>query len=166
MKKNKNITQKRKYLLFSIAFLGMIVCTISCGKSIEKENSSQEIAKQFLEQIFTSNYEERYTNFLEDEDLETYYKTFSNCTSQECIEELQQNRIPMKYDKKANEKQVYCVVSDVKVEFDETETGTFEVFLTVDNNESSELKKATGQLKVENGQITNFFLSNIVPYKE
>ena len=165
MKKIKNNTKKIKYL-FLIALAGIGISVISCGKNAQNESSSQEISEQFLEQIFTSNYENRYTEFLEDEDIETYYQAFSNCVSQECIEKLQQNRIPIKYDKEAYEKNISYVVSDIALTFDEIGTGNFEVILIVDNNESSELKKATGQLKVENGKITNFFLSNIVPYEK
>ena len=77
MKKIKNNTKKIKYL-FLIALAGIGISVISCGKNAQNESSSQEIAEQFLEQIFTSNYENRYTEFLEDEDIETYYQAFSN----------------------------------------------------------------------------------------
>ena len=50
----------------------------------------------------------------------------------------------------------------MKVEFDTTGTGTFEVLLE-EANKTAQPQKATGQLTLQNGKITDFFLSNIVP---
>ena len=75
---------------------------------------------------------------------------------------LKQNRIPHKYDKEENEKGISYVISNMKVEFDTTGTGTFEVLLE-DTNKVSKPQKAVGQLTLQNGKITDFFLSNIVP---
>lgn len=132
-------------------------------KQLDEVNTQEKIAEQFLEHIFTSNREKRYTQFLKDENIDEYYESFEVFTSEECIKKLKQNRIPYKYDKEANEKGISYVISNMKVEFDTNETGTFEVLLE-DTNKVSKPQKATGQLTLQNEKITDFFLSNIVSY--
>lgn len=66
----------------------------------------------------------------------------------------------MKYDKTAKEENVFVDVSDIKLEFDETGLGTFEVLLEEREN-SAIVQKATGQITVEEGkkgnEVTSFF---------
>lgn len=160
MKKRNKI----KWLIFSIILLSISAFYIGCKP--KETHTSQEIAEQFLKEIFTSNYKNRYVKFLEDENIDKYYKSFSFCASQECIEKLQKNRMPLKYDKEAIEKGISYIVSNIELEFDTSRTGTFEVFLTDESKAETPTQKATGQFTFENGKITDFFLSNIVPYEE
>ena len=150
-----------------LIFLVMLSCigafAAGCGEKKETKDTPQEVGKRFLEQVFTSDYEERYTEFLEDGDIEKYYKTFYEYASQECIEGLKQNRIPAKYDKEAKEEKEFYTVSEIDLKFDETGTGTFEVLLVDKKNKDEVVQKATGQITVDDKKVNSFFLSNIVP---
>ena len=94
---------KKKYVPIFMIVIMSVLLLAGCQKdeaNKENANTSQKIEKEFLQQIFTSDYEERYTNFLKDEDMEAYYKSLSEYTTQECFEYLQQNRIPLNMIKK------------------------------------------------------------------
>ena len=157
----------KKYVTISMIIIMSVLLLAGCQKGGVKENTntSQKIEKEFLQEIFTSDYEERYTNFLKDEDMEAYYKSLSECTTQECLEYLQQNRIPIKYDKEAEDKKVSYIVSDIEVVYDKEGTGTFEVVFEDENNKDETAQKATGQIMIENEKVTSFFLSNIVSFE-
>lgn len=159
---NKRLKFKGIITVIVLVVLGGLL--IGCGEK-KTGSTAQEIGEKFLKQLFTADCEKRYTEFLDDEDIDKYYDTFSDYTSQECLDNLKQNRIPMKYDKTAKEEIVFVDVSDIKLEFDETGLGTFEVLLEEREN-SAIVQKATGQITVEGGkkgnEVTSFFLSNIV----
>ena len=160
---------KKKYVPISMIIIMSLLLLAGCqkdGANKENANTSQEIEKEFLQQIFISDYEERYTNFLKDEDMEAYYKLLSECTTQECLEYLQKNRIPLKYDKEAEDKQVSYTVSDIEVAYDEEGTGTFEVVFEDENSKDETAQKATGQITIENEKVNSFFLSNIVSFEK
>lgn len=158
---------KKKYVPIFMIVIMSVLLLAGCQKDGVKENAntSLKIEKEFLQQIFTSDYEERYTNFLKDDDMEAYYKSLTECTTQECLEYLQQNRIPLKYDKEAEDKKVNYNVSDIEVAYDEEGTGTFEVVFEDENNKDETAQKATGQITVENEKVESFFLSNIVSFE-
>ena len=159
---------KKKYVPIFMIVIMSVLLLAGCQKdeaNKENANTSQKIEKEFLQQIFTSDYEERYTNFLKDDDMEAYYKSLTECTTQECLEYLQQNRIPLKYDKEAEDKKVNYNVSDIEVAYDEEGTGTFEVVFEDENNKDETAQKATGQITVENEKVESFFLSNIVSFE-
>ena len=137
-----------KCLIFLIILSCIGVFVVGCGEKNERKDTPQEVGERFLEQVFTSDYEERYTEFLKDGDVEKYYKTFYEYASQECIEGLKQNRIPVKYDKEAREEKLFYTVSDIDLKFDENGTGTFEVLLVDKKNKSEVVQKATGQITV------------------
>lgn len=152
-----------KCLIFLTILSCIGVYAAGCGEKKETKDTPQEVGERFLEQVFTSDYEERYTEFLEDGDIEKYYKTFYEYASQECIDGLKQNRIPVKYDKEAREEKLFYTVSDIDLKFDETGTGTFEVLLVDKKNKSEVVQKATGQITVDDKKVNTFFLSNMVP---
>lgn len=158
---------KKKYVLIFMIVIMSVLLLAGCQNDGFKENANTllKIEKEFLQQIFTSDYEERYTNFLKNDDMEAYYKSLSECTTQECLEHLQYNRIPLKYDKEAEDKKVNYTVSDIEVAYDEEETGTFEVVFEDENNKDGTAQKATGQITVENEKVDSFFLSNLVSFE-
>ena len=65
-----------KCLIFLIILSCIGVFVAGCGEKNERKDTPQEVGERFLEQVFTSDYEERYTEFLKDGDVEKYYKTF------------------------------------------------------------------------------------------
>ncbi len=160
--KGHNIVPKLKIILILTTLLLFGIFITGCAKKANNVNTSQEVGEKFLNQLFTSNYENRYTEFLADNDIDKYYDTFSKYTSQECLEKLEQDRMPIKYDKEAQKDNVFLSVSDIKIEFDEKGVGQFEVFLNDQNDKETIIKKATGQITKKENKITSFFLSNVV----
>lgn len=164
--RGNNIVSRSKGILILTTLLLFGVFIIGCTKEDNNADTSQEVGEKFLNQLFTSNYENRYTEFLADKDIDKYYDTFSKYTSQKCLEELERDRIPIKYDKEAQKDNVFLSVSDIKIEFDEKGVGQFEVFLNNQNDNETTIKKATGQITIEDekkeNKISSFFLSNIV----
>ena len=157
--KSKPIIVFTFLLLFGIIFVG-------CTNKEKSGDTPQKVGENFLKQLFTSDYENRYTEFLVDKDIDKYYDTFSKYTSKTFLEKLEQDRMPIKYDKEAKKDDVFLSVSDVKIEFDENGIGKFEVFLSDQKDKDTILKKATGQITIEESKnekkIDTFFLSNVV----
>lgn len=137
-------------------------------KTKEKALLPQLFRKVFLKEVFTTDFEKRYTEFQKDNDTEKYYDTFSDCASEACIEAMSGDRMPLKYDKKAEENSAKAKVLEVKCEVDEDGEGEFEVLLGYEKDEDKK-EKATGQITVieEDGKekVDSFFLSNIVEVK-
>jgi len=158
---------KGKHILFAAAGIAVLLCA---GCKGEEGNSSSvgNAPESFLKEVFTTDFEERYTEFQKDNDTEKYYNTFSDYASKACIEAMSGDRMPLKYDKKAYEESAQTTVSEVKCEVNEDGEGEFEVFLSYENDEAKK-EKATGQITViqEDGKekVDSFFLSNIVEVK-
>ena len=144
-----------------------IVCS-GCAQDEGKSSSATTVPESFLKEVFTTDFEKRYTEFQKDNDTEKYYDTFSDCASEACIEAMSGDRMPLKYDKKAEENSAKAKVLEVKCEVDEDGEGEFEVLLGYEKDEDKK-EKATGQITVieEDGKekVDSFFLSNIVEVK-
>lgn len=158
---------KRKRVFFAAAGLAVLLCA-GCKGEEEKNSSAENAPENFLKEVFTTDYEERYTEFQKDNDTEKYYDTFSDYASKACIEAMSGDRMPLKYDKKAEENSTKAKVLEVKCEVDEDGEGEFEVLLGCEKDEDKK-EKATGQITVieEDGKekVDSFFLSNIVEVK-
>ena len=158
---------KRKRVFFAAAGLAVLLCA-GCKGEEEKNSSAENAPESFLKEVFTTDYEERYTEFQKDNDTEKYYDTFSDYASKACIEAMSGDRMPLKYDKKAEENSAKAKVLEVKCEVDEDGEGEFEVLLGYEKDEDKK-EKATGQITVieEDGKekVDSFFLSNIVEVK-
>ncbi len=134
----------------------LICCSIltGCGK----ESSSSALAEQFLKQVFTSNLEQRYDSFqnvdIADENAlkeatHLYYQDFEAMVTEDCLEKLVANRIPLSYDKAAAESN--AEVSVEKISLEALPEGGYEytVTLKVMTNGESEEASYTGQLQFE-----------------
>lgn len=156
-----NIFNNSKKLIFSII---TVFCAslflMGCGK--DKSMKDEEIANIFLEQVFSTDYENRYTEFLKDQDVDKYYETFSEYVSESCIENLKNNRTPVKYEKEAASEEILYVVSDIKLKFNEDGSADFELLLADKNNTEKDIKKATGQISIIDKKVDRFFLNKIV----
>ena len=74
-----------------------------CAQDEGKSSSATTVPESFLKEVFTTDFEKRYTEFQKDNDTEKYYDTFSDYASEACIEAMSGDRMPLKYDKKAEE---------------------------------------------------------------
>ena len=187
----KTIIEKSKVI--SLLFVLATVTLMSgCGKTENLQASSKEIAEQFLNEFFTSDFEGRCSDFLKNvnaelyQDIENmnteevnkyydkcydkYYDTFSDCTTQECIETMARNRIPLKYDRIAMEKDMQVKVSDISVELDKEGYAEYEVLLESKKDDETIKGKAVGQITVQDEKslkkVTSFYLGNIVELKD
>lgn len=158
---------KGKRVLFAAAVIAILLCS-GCAQDEGKSSSATTVPESFLKEVFTTDFEKRYTEFQKDNDTEKYYDTFSDCASEACIEAMSGDRMPLKYDKKAEENSAKAKVLEVKCEVDEDGEGEFEVLLGYEKDEDKK-EKATGQITVtqEDGKekVDSFFLSNIVEVK-
>lgn len=158
---------KGKQVFFVAAGVAVLLCA-GCKGEEGKSPSAENVPESFLKEVFTTDFEERYTEFQKDNDTEKYYDTFSDYASEACIEAMSGDRMPLKYDKKADDESAQTTVSEVKCEVDEDGEGEFEVLLSYENDEAKK-EKATGQITIiqEDGKekVDSFFLSNIVEVK-
>lgn len=136
----------KKFMLSILAIFCAALLLIGCAKA--KSMKDEEIANRFLEQVFSTDYENRYTEFLKDQDVDKYYETFSECVSESCIENLKRNRTPVKYDKAAKAEGILYCVSDIKLKFDDDGTADFELLLADESNKEKDIRKATGQISI------------------
>ncbi len=93
---------KGKRVLFTAAGIAILLCS-GCTEGEGKSSSATTVPESFLKEVFTTDFEKRYTEFQKDNDTEKYYDTFSDCASEACIEAMSGDRMPLKYDKKAEE---------------------------------------------------------------
>lgn len=91
----------------------MLMCAVLMSASLAgctgtSDSASEENAKQFVTWVYTTDENERYTEFLNnavsgDEDsmnecLDAFYADVKNLVDEEYLDTLTENRIPMKYD--------------------------------------------------------------------
>ena len=94
---------KKKLISFVIMMCFLFgACTSKNTAIIEKD----AIVKEYLTNVFTTDYESRYTNLLNkgmsEENLNKTYKSFETIVTEKCIEDMKNARIPLSYD------QLFC----------------------------------------------------------
>ena len=163
----EGMQMKGKYILFMAVGVTILLCS-GCKKEEGESFLAKTVTENFLQEVFTTDFEGRYTEFQKKNDIEKYYDTFADYASKACIEAMSGDRMPLKYDKRAEEKSAQTTVLEVKCEVDEDGEGEFEVLLGYEKDEDKK-EKATGQITViqEDGKekVGSFFLSNIVEVK-
>lgn len=160
----EEMQMKGKSIFFMTAGIAILLCS-GCKGEEGRSDLSGKVLDSFLTEVFTSDFEDRYTHFLEDNDVDKYYDTFSDYASNNCIEAMSRDRTPLKYDKKAWEESIQKTVSGVTCRLDKNGKGEFEVTLEYEQEGEKEEEKATGQISLaekDGKKVDSFFLSNIV----
>lgn len=158
---------KGKYILFMAVGTAILLCS-GCKKEEGESFSAKTVPENFLQEVFTTDFEGRYTELQKNNDMEMYYDTFSDYASKACIEAMSGDRMPLKYDKKADEESLHTTVLEMECEVNKDGEGEFEVLLSHEEDKVKK-EKATGQITIttEDGKekVDSFFLSNIVEVK-
>lgn len=144
----------KKILL--LAVLGLLL--MGCAKEESKEvtdTKKNEIVETFLTEVFTIDKDSRYETLLgivieadfpsvpEETGLQeapeevqkaydAYYKSFEPFATKKCIESMQANRIPMKYDAHISDEGTGAEITDIKYEKVSDNSYSFEVSYDAD----------------------------------
>lgn len=145
-----------------------------CGK---KESDSEELAEQFLTTIFSSDLNDRYSNFSNtdisnEEEMnaayELYYKDIKDMVSVECLSDLMANRVPLSYDKAADGQKAEVSVKKVTLSQPAEGKYRFTADLEIRQQEAVAETNCTGEIQttVKEGkeQITSFFCDKSSEY--
>lgn len=143
----------------------MGILLTGCTNTGSSLASKDKVASDFLKQFFTSDYEGRYTQFIEsveqtsaggEDELalyEAYFDSFSNCTTAKCRGTMAANRIPYSYDKSAFSEGYTIEVVKSECSFQEdSSNGEFEVRLKTTKNGEITYSRATGQIGVQSDE--------------
>lgn len=159
--------KKAKKILVSIFIL---VCTAfaGCGNTAERD---ENISKQFLEMVYTSNMNQRYDTFVEESAVEAselegiaavYYQGFEELVTEDYLETMKANRIPLSYDKSAAEQGVEVTVSEIVLEEEMKGSYKYSVTLKVEQPEQviEEIRVGQIQTNEDDGKIIYFSCDN------
>ena len=149
--------------------------------------SDEEIAQSFLKVFFAANKEGRYDTFIsamksssaplstekgkqelppeQTEAIENYHRELAALCTEKCLKEIVSERTLSKYDRcMAEEKAIYEIIqinlNGDSSEKDRQEDFEFEISLQSKENADKTLL-AKGQISVEQGKISRFYLSPI-----
>lgn len=152
-----------------LASILIMTCAIfvGCGNTTEQND---RIPKQFLEMVYTSNMNQRYDTFVEENAveaseleaiMENYYRDFEELVTKDYLETMKANRIPLSYDKAAAEQGAEVSVSEITLE--EEAEGNYKYSATLKVEQSGQVIEeiCIGQIQInkDNGKIT-YFLSD------
>lgn len=171
---------RKKAIKFSGFIFAMLLCFIMAGCDngntvTVTDEAKTQVVEKFLSEFCTFNKEERYNTFSEaiaeigiEQNEETsvvaekqqqaydeYYKSFASLATQNCIDTMQANRLPFKYDSVVFEKDITVEIGDVEYETTGENSYTFEV--SFKSSEANEILKSPikGQLtlQIADGQV-------------
>lgn len=144
--------------IFICLLSGMLLCASGCRKSTSSE--TEAITKQFLTLIYTTDENERYTEFVQNIDVsdedsitectEAYYADIKDLVDTEYLNTMTANRIPMKYDELYHDDHV--TVDDIAL--DESD-GKYD--FTVNAHYGSGDLTFTGTVGFSDDQKINYF---------
>ena len=78
--------------------LSLLFSLVACAdKSADKSVSKEDTLKEFLKLVYETNPDSR-MDLVTEKDIDAYYIDFKDIVSEECLEKMQKNRIPYKYD--------------------------------------------------------------------
>lgn len=159
-----------------LSVLSVMILLGGCGQKDTKE--ANKLGEQFLKEIFTSNAGGRYDTFAaaditDDEKLNTasaqYYKEMAALVTENLLEELKSNRIPLTYDKNAAEQSVQVTVSNVVLTEKETEGDFhFTVSLKMVRDGKEDTAECTGTVRTDQTdgeeKVSRFFCDETSEY--
>ena len=76
---------------------------VVAAKKAADPAEGKKLMTKFCQIFFETDYENRYTDFVEDQDQKKYYKAFGEMASKKCLDDMMASRNPLKYDKKCVE---------------------------------------------------------------
>lgn len=149
----------------SLAFV-LIFCILlnGCGRNNDlsetststEVNSTESRLEIFLTNLFTSNYDNRYSTLKESSDPDaasSYYDSLTEYTTDSCRESLASNRIPYKYDKMAFDGKYDVKVKKISLTYNDSQKlYDFEVFLDITGEGDAPFSSISGQLGLEDGE--------------
>lgn len=147
----------KKKILVLIAIVLMMFS--SCGKSdneLEKKNITS-----FLTNYFTWNYDERYTNLLENQDSDSYYSCISEYITEDLKKTMITNRMPLKHDKEAYETKSSSKVKEITLTSNKNNTYDYKVNLELIQNGESKSQEITGQITMDE-KSTPMLIENFI----
>ena len=150
--------------------LGIVLCLglAGCANTESSEDAKVEAAEAFLTEFFTFNKQQRYYTFFEAIDgadgreegadavlekqrqaYEEYYRPFADMATQSCIDQMQANRLPLKYDELVAQEEISAQISAIHCEASNDNAIDFEI--SFDCEETNEYFQApvTGRVTIQ-----------------
>ncbi len=143
----QNIVQGKKkrppVILISLVAILVLLCfgLISCELSKERtdpEEAKMQMMDEFLTEVFQFNNRQRYDKLMassqaaNDEEalgqaLQEYYQPFLRFVTEDCLNTMQRNRFPSKYDELIVEQGIATRIQDIRYEALDENTYAFEI---------------------------------------
>ena len=125
----------------------------ACGsKDSGKPAGKEDTLKQFLKLVYETNPDSR-MDLVTEKDIDAYYTDFKDIVSEECLEKMQKNRIPYKYDKKYLDTPLK--VTDISLT-DPDDSGTYQYLVTASYEEQKYEFK--GYIGTDDDGRVNYFV--------
>lgn len=118
-------------------------------------------AQAFLEEFFALDKGQRYSGLQESDllELDAYYQPLASLATEEVIEKLTADRMPVKYDKIVAENETQAAVTDVLITPYEGDSYEYQVSLEVGNAGDRTTGTVSGQISVdEDGKVRHFYI--------
>lgn len=156
---------RKKSLLFScICITALLTACGSQGESeevLESFQSKEECMEAFLEEFFSLDKDARFSSMEEmnEEELEAYAALFERYVTEDCNQQLQNNRLPSRYDAMAARNGYEVTVEDVDLELYADDTYEFTVRVEIAGSKIQE-DEFQGQISAnEDFKVDNVYIS-------
>ena len=140
------------------------------SEELPKEESYISADDKFLDIFFTYNYAGRYETFLKEtkdiqseeqmaEAINHYYAAFDDIVDESVLQQLKENREPLKYDKRAYKEGSSFKLIDM---FFNGDSKTFEIrVLWTMADGSQEMDRVKGRIEEKDGKVSKFFVTDM-----
>ena len=125
---------------------------VVAAKKAADPAEGKKLMTKFCQIFFETDYENRYTDFVEDQDQKKYYKAFEEMASKKCLDDMMASRNPLKYDKKCVEDGIAYEPADIeltKANDEDDVSGSYEFKLILKEKTSGERINVAGQISIE-----------------
>lgn len=149
----------KKKLCGILSLLAIMLCVYGCAQSDASTTNNEAATKQFLTFIYTTNENDRYTEFSNadaaDENalaeaIDKYYADIEGSCNEDLLSQLTSNRIPSKYDEFYQDDPV--TVDDISLNEND---GKYEYTVTA-HNSSGDITYS-GKIGFDEKQQINYF---------
>lgn len=144
-----------KINILIIVILTCAILVTSCNQSINTA-VKEEVVTNFLNEFFSFNKDNRYKTISDtsndisslEKSISNYYNAFDDFASQQCIETMTANRLPIKYDLMVYEKNLSLIICDVIIH--EVRENVFSFEIIFDSQYDNEFKNIPrcGEVKI------------------
>lgn len=158
--------KKRLYFYF----VSMIVLLMGCGVSADRQDVADADpvaetgdAEAFLKEFFSFDKDQRCSGMqsFELSDLEMYYEAFEPLVTEKTMDELYQNRLPLKYDILAAQNERKVTVTDVWISPYRDDTYEYRVSVESRKEEDKISEEVSGQISVgEGGKVSHIYIKD------